>query len=304
MSIAAINHVVSILPDEISSTQRLVLLVMANRANEAGECHPSVALLTRETSLSERAVQNALRELKAAGRLAMRGWRGQTPVYVLTFAAGAVATAPPAPDAPPHEMHPAPPAGVHVLHPAPDAPPQEMHPAGDAVEGCTSCGEGVHLLREGGAPDAPKPPRTTIEPPEDHHEGTRAPAGRPDLVPGAAEIWNEVCAPILPAIRSMPSARAGHLRRRLAGEFHGSLDEWRAFCRQIVASPILTGAGRSDWKATIDWAVNPSNVAKVLEGNYPPAPTGSAPPRPATISRGGHTAMDRLRERRAAREMA
>ena len=150
MSIPAINWALAV---RASPTQKLVLFAMANHANEAGECHPSVALLVRHTCLSERSVQNALREMKAAGLVAERGKRGLTPLYVLALAAAANSMTPAA-GAPPQEMHPAADAGVQQVRPAGDAPPQEVHPAGAAGEGCSSCGEGVQELH----PNHQEPP--------------------------------------------------------------------------------------------------------------------------------------------------
>ena len=85
--------------------------------------------------------------------------QGPTPRYVLSVGSP-VRVATPASVAPRMTCAP------QEMHPAPDAPPQEMRGAGDAPEGCTSCGEGVHLVRERGAPPAPKPSGTSIEPSE------------------------------------------------------------------------------------------------------------------------------------------
>jgi Helix-turn-helix domain len=48
---------------------RLVLLALADHANDEGYCHPSVARLARKSALTERNVQLILRNLEARGEL-------------------------------------------------------------------------------------------------------------------------------------------------------------------------------------------------------------------------------------------
>jgi hypothetical protein len=100
----------------IPSTQKLVLLAVADCANDMGECYPSVPLLMAKSSLSERAVQGALKWLEKAGWLVRECRTGRSTVYRVT----------PAADAPPQQMPPAPRAPT----PAPRAPlpPQDVHP--------------------------------------------------------------------------------------------------------------------------------------------------------------------------------
>lgn len=50
-------------------TDRLVLLSLANHANELGQSWPSVATIAQEANVSERAVQRSLASLRAAGAL-------------------------------------------------------------------------------------------------------------------------------------------------------------------------------------------------------------------------------------------
>ncbi len=52
-----------------SSTDKLVLLALADYSSEEGRCWPSVAALVARTELSERAVRKALKNLQAAGRI-------------------------------------------------------------------------------------------------------------------------------------------------------------------------------------------------------------------------------------------
>jgi DNA-binding transcriptional ArsR family regulator len=67
MSIAAMNWVKRMHKTRIKSTPRSVLREMADYADDVDECWPSVETLTNCTSLSERAVQEALRILEEMG---------------------------------------------------------------------------------------------------------------------------------------------------------------------------------------------------------------------------------------------
>lgn len=96
----------------IGPTDRLILLSLADHANDEGVCYPSVARLVRRTGLSERAVQTAIRRLEEAGRLKIERGSGPKGCNVFT-----------------------------VCTPAADAPPQQMHPAADAPTPRSSCGE-------------------------------------------------------------------------------------------------------------------------------------------------------------------
>ena len=54
---------------ELDSTHTLVLLAVADNANDEGACWPSIATLARKTRLHERTVQRALKTLEDAGHL-------------------------------------------------------------------------------------------------------------------------------------------------------------------------------------------------------------------------------------------
>jgi pyocin large subunit-like protein len=75
---------------DISSTEKLVLRALADRANDDGSsCYPSVLTLAKETSLSRKTVQTTLRSLQARGLVVIggqsKGGRGKTPDYHLRF---------------------------------------------------------------------------------------------------------------------------------------------------------------------------------------------------------------------------
>lgn len=98
-------------PLELSPTQKLVLISLADQANDEGVCWPSIASLIRRTCLSERAVRNALRALEDAQLLRTNARDGTSNWYTLTPAAGAARHHVPQPR---HHVPPppAPPAGL------------------------------------------------------------------------------------------------------------------------------------------------------------------------------------------------
>ncbi|ABF63527.1 hypothetical protein TM1040_0794 [Ruegeria sp. TM1040] len=119
--------------ETLGATERLIMLALADHADDEGRCYPSITRLCQRTGLGERAVQTNIRKLQAQGYVEIipgAGRNGSNLYFVRP-----TPTPPPAPDAPPHEMHP-----------APDAPPPRTK--------CTPTP----------APDAPKPSVTIIEP--------------------------------------------------------------------------------------------------------------------------------------------
>lgn len=73
----------------LPSTQKFVLLCLAQHANDADQCWPSLSLMAKETGFTGRGVWGALQELEAKGQISItqRG-RNQSNVYTLLFPAG------------------------------------------------------------------------------------------------------------------------------------------------------------------------------------------------------------------------
>jgi hypothetical protein len=86
-----------------SSTDKLVLLVLARHANDQGRCWPSIGTLTSKTELSERSVHNSIARLTRRGQIEVIHMPGRSNVFVIHTGAAAAPT--PALRAPP---------GVHL----------------------------------------------------------------------------------------------------------------------------------------------------------------------------------------------
>ncbi len=93
---------------DISSTQKLVLLALADWANDDGLCWPSIDRLALKTSLTSRGVQKAIRSLEDAGFVRRDEVAGKGNKYWIT--------------APLNDVHPrttfTPP--LNVVHPTPE----------------------------------------------------------------------------------------------------------------------------------------------------------------------------------------
>lgn len=96
---------------DLNTTQKMVMLALADNADDDGKCWPSIAHIAKKCSLKERAVYGALKSLDEAGYISRIHGERKTTVYKLN----------PALNAPMHNMHPAPDAGdpLHNMHPTP-----------------------------------------------------------------------------------------------------------------------------------------------------------------------------------------
>jgi hypothetical protein len=117
----------------LGPTERLLMLALADHADDEGWCYPSIARLCERTGLSERAVQSHVKALSEAGYLAVTANAG--------------------------------PKGCNVYFVRP-APPQEMHPARDAPR--RRCALPPQEMRPTPAGDAPEPSGTIKETPKEN----------------------------------------------------------------------------------------------------------------------------------------
>jgi len=92
------------------------------------------------------------------------------------------------------------------------------------------------------------------------------------------DMWNKSVQKAL----DKPPVFSTHRRRHqlldmLHDLFKGDLAHWQAYCKRLTRSRFLMGANESGFKVTLDWALNPDNAVKVLEGALydPPLANGS-----------------------------
>lgn len=83
---------------DLDSTERLVLLSLADHSDDEGTCYPSMRRLCERTSMGERAIQGAIKRLVERGFLAVSYNAGKAGTNVFAI------TMPPAANAPPQQM--------------------------------------------------------------------------------------------------------------------------------------------------------------------------------------------------------
>lgn len=159
----------------ISGTEKCVLMALADHANDAGICWPSVARIVELTCFSERAVQSALKSLADRGlivRSVSRG--GRTTEYRINPAATAPVSVAKAEKSTPQHAQKTP----HLPHPAAAAQVQQPR-----LE--------VQLPHPNPAAAAPGTVKNHQEPPSNKRTTakTLTTVKRPDDV--TEEIWNE-----------------------------------------------------------------------------------------------------------------
>lgn len=127
----------------ISPTQKLVLLSMADRSGEDHTCWPSIGRLSLDTGISDRAIQKALAALEAMGLVRRMATSGKVNHYTLVGVcsremehADKVECAPATPrtsftpeqDSPPNDVHPTPEADSPHPRTSFTTPPNDVHP--------------------------------------------------------------------------------------------------------------------------------------------------------------------------------
>jgi uncharacterized phage protein (TIGR02220 family) len=69
---------------QVSSTQKLVLISLADQANDDGVCWPSIGSISKRTGLKDRAIRGAIQALQNEGYLQVEKYRGRASNYVVT----------------------------------------------------------------------------------------------------------------------------------------------------------------------------------------------------------------------------
>jgi hypothetical protein len=80
-------------------------------------------------------------------------------------------------------------------------------------------------------------------------------------------IWNEIVHQGSQTVK-VTERRIKWLKRRFKLEFQSCLEKWKAYCLMIAENDFLMGMGKKGWKATLDWAILPPNIQKVLSNAY------------------------------------
>lgn len=240
-----------------SGSHLLMLLAIADFADDNGNAYPSVSTLATKCRMKERNARYVLKDLQDSHELEVREGEGPrgTNRYQIVFAN----------------------LGLH-------------HSAG------VQAGAGLHHSAHGAALECTKPlHRSAAEPSLNHQEPSCAPlsASKPTrpACPQVAirDLYAEVL-PDLPAIKRWGNTRQAACRARwnetaqdkgwsTAAE---GLAWFRRFFETVAASDFLMGrvqarSGHENWRCDIDHLLSSKGFTGVVEGKYGGAPDNRAP---------------------------
>ena len=101
MSIKLMSQIWDNQDPQLTGSKLVIMLCLADHANDNGECWPSIARLAERARIAPANVTRHIKELKAAGYLIVTRTSGTHNTYVVSATPGASAPPPPAP-APSH----------------------------------------------------------------------------------------------------------------------------------------------------------------------------------------------------------
>lgn len=78
-------------------------------------------------------------------------------------------------------------------------------------------------------------------------------------------MYNEICVSF-PVCTSLSDARKKAIKARFASGH--TLEDFKTMFTKAEASSFLKGKNDRNWRASFDWLLKDSNMAKVLDGNY------------------------------------
>ena len=79
------------------------------------------------------------------------------------------------------------------------------------------------------------------------------------------DLYNKLC-PSFQRCTSLSEKRKAAIRARMSSG--KTVEDFEKLFRKAEASSFLKGANNRNWRATFDWLICDSNMAKVLDGNY------------------------------------
>ena len=99
----------------LDASERLVMLSLADHADDMGRCYPSISRLCQRTSMSDRGIQKVIGRLVERGFITVKASAGQGGANIYTLST-------PEPRSPPNRVHPCPRTRFttppnHVHHP-------------------------------------------------------------------------------------------------------------------------------------------------------------------------------------------
>ncbi len=143
---------------------------------------------------------------------------------------------------------------------------RKINGGGNADAMRTQCGGNADGMRDGMPPINPTP--TNPEPSKKHKSPAEA-GSIPDCPhQDIIDLYHKHC-PTMPRVKIWNDKRKRALKARWReSPKHQSLEFWDAFLEHCGKSPFLRGDVSPEWSASLEWIINPTNFAKIIEGNY------------------------------------
>lgn len=220
--------------------RKLVLLKLADNANDQGECWPAVQYIAEQCEISKRSAQNHIQQLVKDGlvrieeRKAENGLNRSNVYHLVLNSYGA--------DAAPYGANPAPmgasAAGGRV---------QELHPESVSLEPVIE-------------PISPNPQTG-----DDADASGKLPKVNYQDV---ADAYNEILGDRLPKVQELNDKRKRQIKR-LLGELHEpTLDAVKAYFETFgdAAGPFYFGDNNRSWRAGFDYLLRSDVLVKTREG--------------------------------------
>lgn len=224
------------------SAEKLVLIYLADRANDAGETWPAVSTIAKATGCSIRTVHRSLTALKKGGHISWTDWRGKSSRYRVH---------------PCHHDIPTSATMAEVMD------VQEVDPCHHDIGGMPPCQGGSATMTEGVCHGDIQ---SSIEPfiePQGEPSSLPAVAGEPILTPDIVfDAWDL----LMVHIDREPSQRRTPKRIKAAAAIlreYSPAELVRAF-ENIATSAWLSTSN----VLSFDWVMKPDNFLNILEGKY------------------------------------
>ena len=235
MSIDAIKAVLA--DSEATGSARLVLLVLAEHADDDGVCWPSIALIARECRCSKRYVIKMIQRLEAEGEVIVdrstRPSRYHITVHKVNYS-----------------------SLNNMNHSSPkkaEKSKNKVNYSSDKVNYGSKQSEHVFTRT---TKNHQEPPIFRQKPPAKSHD---------EIV---LSTWNEIARQHgLPEALKLTEPRRRKLKQRIKEA--GSVERLCAVIRSVPTSAFLLGKqGRGEWRASLDFVLQASSFTKLCEGAY------------------------------------
>lgn len=240
--------------------RKLVLLKLADNANDKGECFPSYQHIADQCEISRRAVMGHIQALEKAGYLKIKrrknGKENQSNVFYLTLKKGGESAALGGSES-------GSPITSHSSEPIIEPTPLPPNSAGKVDAAASANPDGLAGVIGDDQKLTTAKPRRRYEAP----------------ISELVAIYNEETAGVLPAVQKITDSRIKAVNARwlqflnsktLTGEVRYSDREsglvwWRKFFRKVLLNERWCGGSGIEWTADFDWIVKQSNFVKILE---------------------------------------